>query len=157
MKILFRLASTFFLTLAILTFMACGGSDPKPIIEPEPTPVEEVTAMLTSDGGTWTPSAAGITVDDADVTAEMFDGFTITFGDGTLTTTGTTPVWLRNDTWAFTDETATALERGQDDKIITITNITENELTLTLQWDEYTYEEGRKKSIPGVYEFVLTK
>jgi hypothetical protein len=152
-----RILSVVCLICLAITFIHCGGDDPKP--EPEPTQVEKVTAMLTEEGGTWTPSgSAGITVDGVDVTSDLFEGFAITFGESTFTTTGTTPVWLRTDTWEFTDESATAFTRGQDGKTVTITTISDTQLKLTLEWDQTTYEEGgRKRSIPGTYQFILNK
>ena len=35
--------------------------------------------------------------------------------------------------------------------------MSDSQLKLTLQWDKTTFEEGRQKSIPGTYEFILTK
>jgi hypothetical protein len=156
MNILTRLLSIVTLIILSKAFMACGPGEPDPV---EPTQAEKVTTMLTSGTGTWAAaSGSGITVGGDDVTSELFTGFSIKFGDGTLTTTGTTPVWLRQDTWEFKDETASAIIRGQDDKEVTITSISDTQLKLTLQWDSTTYEEGgRKRSIPGTYEFTLTK
>lgn len=126
--------------------------------EPTLTAEQRVTKILTENGGTWSlPSVAGVTVDGMDVTQDLFKGFSITFGDGTLTTTGTTPVWLRNDTWSFKDETATVIIRGQDSKEITISEITADQLILTLAWDKETFEGGRTKSIKGIYQFALQK
>jgi hypothetical protein len=153
-----RILSLVSLICLAVTFIHCGGDDPKP--DPVvPTPVEKVTEMLTAGTATWTPSgSAGITVDGVDVTADLFEGFAIKFGESTFTTTGTTPVWLRTDTWQFTNENATAFTRGQDGKTVTITSISDTQLKLTLEWDQTTYEEGgRKKSIPGTYQFILNK
>ncbi len=128
--------------------------------EPSLTQQQKVTKLLTDNGGTWTlPSTAGVVVDGLDVTSDLFQGFSITFGDGTLTTTGTSPVWLRNDTWSFKDETATVIIRGQDNKEVTIKEITKDNLVLSLDWDQETYapDGGRTRSIKGTYEFVLTK
>jgi hypothetical protein len=138
-----------------LTLIASCKSD-----EPGLTPEQRVTKILTENGGTWKlPAIAGVTVDGLDVTKDLFPGFSITFGEGTLTTTGTTPVWLRQDTWTFKDETATAIIRGQDGKEITISEITTDQLILTLEWDKETYDDetGRSKSIKGTYQFALDK
>lgn len=136
------------------TFIQCGGSDPKPV----PTEKERVTALLTSNGGKWSPSSSGITVDGVDVTQDLFKDFSITFSANTFTTTGTTPVWLRNDTWSFKDETATVFIRGQDGKEVTINSISETQLKMTLEWDQTTTaEDGRKRSLQGTHEFILNK
>lgn len=133
---------------------ACGDDGDRPA----PGQVEKVTKALTADGGRWTPPATGgVTVDGVDVTADLFPGFSITFLKGTLTTTGTTPVWLREDTWRFKDETATVIIRGQDDKEITIESISDTQLKLTLEWTTTTTAPGRQRSIKGKYQFVLNK
>lgn len=143
------------LALAAVCFLAgCGGSDP----EPAPSQSEKVTQMLTATGGTWTPaSSSGITVDGVDVTEDLFPGFTITFQDGTFTTTGTSPVWLREDTWRFKDESATVIIRGQDDKEVVIEQISASQLKLTLEWSETTTQGGRKGSLKGKHVFTLSK
>lgn len=126
---------------------------------PTLTKVEKATKLLTQNGGTWSPGASTITLEGVDVTDEFFDGFTITFAEGTFSTTGTSPMWLPEDTWSFKDQAATVMARGQDDKEITIIELTKTKLVFTIEWDQTTYEDdgGRKKSLPGTYEFVLTK
>lgn len=161
MRILSRLATALTalsLSVIMISFMACKGNDPDPV-DPEPTVKEKRTEILLAGGSSWAPSASGIKVDGVDVTEDLFDGFSIKFTSASqFTTTGTTPVWERSDTWSFKDDNATAIIRQSDGKEITISSISDTELKLTLEWDEYTYEEGgRKKSIPGTYEFVLTK
>lgn len=127
--------------------------DPKP----RQTEAQKVTRLLTAHGGTWSPAgAAAITVDGIDVTQDLFSGFSITFSENTFTTSGTSPVWLRQDTWTFKDETAKVIVRGQDGKEITIESVSETQLTLTLQWDQTTYD-GRKHSLAGNYKLVLNK
>ena len=126
--------------------------------DPAPTPVEKVTQILTASGGTWTPaSTGGVIIDGIDVTADLFPGFSITFSKESFTTTGTTPVWLRQDSWRFKDETATVIIRGQDDKEITIEEISNNQMKLTLDWTETTYSGGRKHSLAGKHEFYFNK
>ncbi|HEY0743896.1 MAG TPA: hypothetical protein VGD40_20665 [Chryseosolibacter sp.] len=153
-----RLATVFsraglVMALATVSLIISCKSD-----EPTLSNEQRVTKILTENGGKWNlPSVAGVTVDGLDVTQDLFKDFSITFGDGTLTTTGTTPVWLRQDTWSFKDESASVIIRGQDNKEITISEITADELVLTLQWDEETFEGGRSKSIKGTHQFVLQK
>jgi hypothetical protein len=126
--------------------------------EPTLTAEQRVTKMLTENGGQWSlPSVAGVTVDGLDVTQDLFKNFSMTFGEGTLSTTGTTPVWLRQDTWSFKDESATVIIRGQDNKEITISEITEDQLILTMEWEYETFEGGRMKSIKGTHQFALEK
>src|SRR5690349_6116323 len=143
----------FLIAIVAVIFFSCGGSDP----EPKVTEAQKVTRMLTAGGGRWTlPASGGVTVDGVDVTDDLFAGFSITFGDQTLTTTGTTPVWLRQDTWRFKDETAKVFIRGQDDREVTITEISEAQLKLTLEWPAST-TGGRQGSLKGKHEFTLNK
>ena len=156
MRMLSRLLTVITLVALAVTFMMCG-SDPGP--DPvEPTEVEKATETLTSGTATWAPSgSAGITADGTDVTEEFFNGFSITFTATTFTTTGNTPFFEATDTWTFKDETAKVIVRGSDGKEMPITSLTDSQLKFTLEWDQTTYEEGRNKSIPGTYEFTLTK
>ncbi len=144
--------TTVAVALAII-LTGCGGSDPVP------TQAQKVTQLLTADGGTWSPAAlSGVTVDGVDVTDDLFAGFSITFHENTLTTTGTSPVWLPEDTWRFKDETATVIIRGQDQKEVTILEISATQLKLTLEWNETTTKSGgRLHSLKGKHEFLLTK
>ena len=148
------LVSSILIVTVLTTITSCDDG-------PTPTKVEKATKLLTQNGGTWSPSSASITMDGIDVTTEFFDGFTMTFTEeGTVTTTGTSPMWLREDTWSFKDESASVLVRGQDDAEITIVELTKNSFVFTMEWDQTTYEEdggGRKRSLPGTYEFQLSK
>jgi hypothetical protein len=147
-------------TLSIALLLALSIiSGCKEEITPQKTEVEKTTELLTAGSGTWTPAAtAGVTVDGLDVTEDLFNGFTIAFQANKIITTGTSPVWLREDTWSFKDENARIIIRGQDNKEITIEEISEGELQLTLEWDQTTYAEGGKvKSIPGTFVFTLSK
>lgn len=143
--------------VAIITacmLSACGGGDP----DPAPTQVERVSVLLQADGHSWAPAAStGVTVDGVDVTEDLFSGFSITFHERTFTTTGTTPVWLREDTWTFKDETAKVMIRGQDNKEITITEVSDTQLKLTLEWTQTTHSGGRQGSLKGKHEFLLTR
>jgi hypothetical protein len=141
--------------LTLILFSGCKKDDPAP----QQTETEKTTELLTSGTGTWTPaSTAGVTVEGLDVTADLFAGFTIAFQGNKIITTGTTPLWLREDTWSFKDENARIILRGQDNKEIKIEAISENELQLSLEWDQTTYAEGgRTKSIPGTFVFTLSK
>ena len=143
-----------FVIAAALVASACGGGEPEP--EP-PSESEKATELLISGTGTWTPtSSAGVTVDGVDVTDDLFQNFTITFKEGTYTTTGSSPVWPSQDTWRFKDETGTIIIRDHDEKEIAITEISASRLTLTLEWSETTYG-GRKNSLKGKHIFTLDK
>jgi hypothetical protein len=133
-----------------LVFVNCGS---------DPTPEEKVTKLLISGTGTWSPSSASnsITVDGIDVKQDLFPGFTLKFTKDKIFTTGTSPVWLREDTWHFKEGSkATIIIRGMDDKEISINEITSSQLKISLEWDQTTFG-GRKASLPGLYEFILDK
>jgi|SRR5687768_7243680 len=139
--------------VSVCALSGCGGDS-----DPAPTENEKVTKLLIAGGGTWAPpSTGGITVDGVDVTDDLFPGFTITFYDGTFVTTGTSPVWLREDTWAFKDESGKVIIRGQDQREVTISEISATQLKLTLDWPASTTESGRSGSLKGKHEFLLNK
>jgi hypothetical protein len=136
----------------VLALSACKKDDAKP------TEQQRITTLLTKGTGKWIPSASGgVTVEGLDVTEDLFKDFTITFTADKLFTTGTTPVFLREDTWHFKDGNTSIIIRGQDDKEISIEAISENALQLSLEWDQTTYEEGRQRSIPGTVVFAMSK
>lgn len=127
-------------------------------VEPQVTEEERVTNLLTAGGSSWTPMPTnGILLDGVDVSEELFDGFTIQFSTNQITTTGSTPVWLRQDTWQFKSGSTSIIIRGQDSKEVTIESVSETELRLTLDWEQTTYEGGRANSLPGRYQFVMNK
>lgn len=137
--------------LSIVLLNSCKKDDPSP------TAAQKVTRILTAGGGAWSPpSTGGVTIDGIDVTQDLFDGFSITFSDGALTTTGSSPVWLREDTWRFKDATATVILRGQDDKEIILEEVTKDQLKFSLEWDQTT-TGGRSRSLKGKHVFTLNK
>jgi hypothetical protein len=150
MKTIHQLLSVLWLTSTFL-FAGCGGGD-------EPTKQEKVTKLLTQNGGKWQPSIAAnsITLEGTDVEDELFPDFEITFTKTQISTLGTSPVWPVSDTWTFKDKNADVIIRGSDDREITIVSISSTQLTIEMEWDQTTYG-GRTKSLPGLYEFVLTK
>src|SRR5262245_33365949 len=106
---------TFACLIALLILPGCKDDEAKP------TQTERVTEILTKGTGSWAPSAsAGVTVDGVDVTTDLFKDFTITFTADQILTTGKTPVFLRQDTWRFKDNTAKVILRGMDDKEIIV-------------------------------------
>ncbi|HCM75843.1 MAG TPA: hypothetical protein DIS90_05650 [Cytophagales bacterium] len=147
-----------FLWLVTTSIQGCKSKGDDPLPEPQTSEQEKVTALLTAGTGTWAPSAAtnSVIVAGFDVTEEFFSDFTIRFSANQLFTTGTTPVWLRQDTWQFKSGTANIIIRGQDSREVKIENISETELKLTLDWPLTTFG-GRTRSLPGTYVFTLKK
>jgi hypothetical protein len=138
----------------LLSFASLLGSCSE---DAEISPEEKVRKLLTS--ATWKPaSGTPITLEGNDVQDELFSGFTIKFTKDRIITTGTSPVWLREDTWHFkAGSKATVLIRGMDDTEISILEISKSQLKLSLKWDQTTFEPGRLASLPGTYEFTLGK
>jgi hypothetical protein len=134
--------------LALIQLSSCGR-DPDPVV-PELTEAEKVATLLTA--GRWPLTSVTVEGEDA---AAIFKDFSITFTNTGYTTTGTTPVWKRSGTWAFTDESATKFMR--DDNVeVTINAIDGQSLKLTLQWNETLYG-GKGNALRGKHEFVLNK
>ncbi len=149
-----RIALLFF---ALGTLLINCGDD-----GPTKTKAEVRAAILASGTGKWTPSSGSpVTVNNLAV-PELFEDFTITFTStgkgGTYTTTGTTPVWPRSGTWEFVDDEGLKFKRD-DDLEISISDITDKSLKLSLEWDATTFEEptGRSKSLAGTTVFTLSK
>jgi hypothetical protein len=144
------------LALLALTFLSgCGGGNgPEP--EPEPTEQEKVTAKLIAN--VWKPAgtAGWVTIDGFDA-AELFTNFTITFTKTGYTTTGTTPVWPRSGTWKFLTGSTTVLVRDIDNLQVTINDLTDTNLKLTLYWATTTDDGGRQHSLAGTHVFNFSK
>jgi hypothetical protein len=142
--------------LLVFALLSCGSD--------EPTKQEKVTKLLTQNGGRWEASggANSITMDGEIVPDDFFpSGFSITFTKKTFTTTGNSPIWAASnspasDSWFFKDKDAEVLIRTSDDREITIVSISSSELILQMEWDQRT-DNGRVKSLPGTYQFVMGK
>jgi hypothetical protein len=152
----FMLCLTALVVLLTLTLNRCG-----PPVEP-PTDLEKYKTLLT--GGKWSPSSATnwVVVNGVDV-SELFKDFTITFTATGYTTTGTTPVWPRTDTWKFKTEAsvkqgvANIVIRNSDGSEVTIESLDEKAMKVTLFWNKETTEGGRSTSIIGKHEFTFSK
>jgi hypothetical protein len=129
--------------LALALFLAGCGDEPL-------TKKEEVIKKLTAKS--W--SIQSVTIDDADNTSE-FSGLKLTFTKTGFTAENENIIWPSSGTWNFTDATASAFIRN-DDLEVSITEITDSKLVVTLQWaDTYFGEGGRTKALQGEYVFVF--
>jgi len=155
----FMLCLTALIVFLFLTLNGCGGDPPGPT---PPTDLEKYKTLLT--GGKWSPSSATnwVIVNGVDV-SELFKDFTITFTPTGYTTTGTTPVWPRTDTWKFKTEAsvktgiANIVIRNSDGSEVTIESLDEKAMKVTLLWNKETTEGGRATSIIGKHEFTFSK
>jgi hypothetical protein len=132
-------------SLSLLMMLAsCGGDDPKPSAR------DKIKEKLV--GATW--NMESVTVDGVDRT-DVYEGLTITFGEGIYTTTQGGPVWPASDTWTFASDDATAVTRG--DGIRVDVEATEGILQLSLTWTKTTYGQGRVASMQGQHVFTFAK
>jgi hypothetical protein len=89
-----------------------------------------------------------VTVDGLEKTSS-FAGLTLSFQDGSYSTTHSTVVWPAAGTWTFKDKSGLLILR--DDNIeITITSITARQLVLEFVWNKNT-----PGSIPGTHVFTF--
>ncbi|MGE0587373.1 MAG: hypothetical protein AB7O48_02280 [Cyclobacteriaceae bacterium] len=118
----------------------------------EPTAQEQVTKMLTSAEAWQDPI---VTVDDVDQSA-LYTDFVISFSNTNYTSANGSPVWKSAGTWVFKDEMAQIMifDGVQE---VEITSISNEELELSVQWNEDTFEPGRTRSVKGKNKFKLKK
>src|SRR6478609_10690598 len=100
------------LSFVFLVFISssCKKKGNEEMPEPELTAAQKATNLLTANGGKWNPAPLSnwVTVEGVNVT-DLFKDFSITFTATGYTTSGTTPVWSRSDTWSFKDDTGTVM------------------------------------------------
>lgn len=145
------------LIITLLVFVLACNDEPGAA---PPTEAEKRAEILIAGNGTWTISTSGGVLlgegaNTIDV-GELFQNFSITFTASGYTTTGTTPVWARSGTWAFTDDSGTKFRRN-DNLEVNVLEISATTIKLSLQWNETTYEGGRSKSLAGLHTFTLNK
>jgi hypothetical protein len=144
----FIFLSLLFTAVAMGLLPGCtGGGDPEPVA----SEAEEVTEILT--GATWKLNA--VIVDGADQT-NVYKGLTLTFTGTSITTSNGGMVWPASTTWKFTNETATAIERGDGVKV-SIVEAHSGKLSLALTWSKTTLGSGRVNSVKGEHTFSFGK
>ncbi len=107
------------------------------------------TNLLTSH--VW--KLQSLQVDNVDKTS-LYTGMTLTVGAATYTSTNGAPVWAASGTWSFTDDGKTI---KRDDQVeVSVDQITDAQLVLSLTWNKTTLGGGRTSSVSGkhVYTFV---
>ncbi len=85
----------------------------------------------------------------------LYTGMTLSFTATNYTTTKGAPVWVASGTWAFSGNDGKIITR--DDQIdVSIDQIADSQLVLSLTWNKTTLGGGRVESISGkhVYTFV---
>jgi hypothetical protein len=112
---------------------------------------EIVLKKLTSK--TWILNS--VTIDGVDK-SNAFAGLTITFTATGLTVGNGNVIWPQESTWSFTDDTASAFIRSNDQVTVKILELTESMLKLELTWNTATFGPGgRPESVSGKYVFVF--
>lgn len=134
------LASMLCLTFMIL-FTACS--------EEEPAPSDAVLSKLKSK--TWKISS--VQVDGVDQTT-LFAGMTLTFTVKDYQVNPANEIWPASGTWQFSDKEGTVIKRN-DGMEITVAEITETSLKLSLQWSKNTFGAGRAASVSGQHLFTF--
>ena len=136
--------SLFALAIAALGFMSsCGGGGGGP-------EKPDVAAMLKS--GQW--KVQTVTVGGANQIS-LFTGLTVTFSASSFSASNGGPVWPSSGTWTL-NTAGTIITRG-DGLTVTIDNISETSLKVSLDWDQTTLGGGRIESIEGSHVFTFGK
>jgi hypothetical protein len=116
------------------------------------TDTQHALSILLS-GKPWTVES--VDVDGTDKTS-VYEDLQITFTENTFTTTGGGSVWPASGTWQFSDETAKIIKRG-DDVLVTIDELADKKVALSLTSEETTLGEGRGKGVAGDHTFTFIR
>jgi hypothetical protein len=145
MKKIFNLILVVSSMVLFVHLTGCGGGSNGP------TAKEVNTQKLIAN--TWKLST--VTVDAVDKTA-LYTGLTVKFTATSYTSTSGGVVWPASGTWSFTDEAGKIIKRS-DNQEITITEISDTALKLTLTRTQGTFGPGRVESVAGVHVFNMVK
>jgi hypothetical protein len=102
---------------------------------------------------TWTMQT--VVVDAVDQST-VYKGLTLNFTDTGYSSTNGGVVWPASGTWVFADASAKTITRN-DNLAITITEVTDAKLILSLTWAKTTLSGGRVESVKGINVFTFTK
>jgi hypothetical protein len=102
---------------------------------------------------TWTMQT--VVVDAVDQST-VYKGLTLNFTDTGYSSTNGGVVWPASGTWVFADASAKTITRN-DNLAITITEVTDAKLILSLTWAKTTLAGGRIESVKGLNVFTFTK
>lgn len=128
--------------LATSLLLACGGDDPE-------LETDRIKRLLKDSE--WTLQQALVNgVDETD----LYGGLSITFTETAYTTTQGGALWPASGTWEFADATGKVIERN-DGLLITIDSATPEEVTISFNWTDTTFGEGRLSSIAGEHVLKL--
>jgi hypothetical protein len=140
-----KVVSIVMLIILVALLPACNKEIPL-------TEQETVVIMLMS-AEAWTSPV--VTIDGVD-RSDMYRNFELKFAESTYTSSGGAPVWPATGSWEFIDEDANRMLLDGTLEV-EINSISDDELELSLQWNENTFTPGREKSIKGKMNFRLKK
>jgi hypothetical protein len=135
-----NIAASLFVIIGLLFLTSCKKDDP----EPETARIQKILAA-----NSWVIQT--VTVNEVDQT-NLFTGLTLSFTKTNYSTTNGGVVWPASGTWEFVDETAKTIVRN-DGLQITINEVTNTSLKLSLTWSTTTLGGGRTASVAGDHEF----
>ncbi len=119
--------------------------------EDEVPETDRVKGILKSSA--W--KVQSVSVDNTDQTT-VYKGLTLSFTDAGYTSTNGGVVWPASGTWVFADGNAKTITRS-DNLAVTITEVTDTKLVLTLTWATTTLGGGRVESVKGINVFTFAK
>lgn len=140
-----KLLATFsliFIVALVVNISGCKNSDP--------TAKTTNTALLAAQQ--WTLQSLKINgVNETD----LYKDLTLKFESSIYQATNGEPIWSSSGTWSFTDDTAKSFVI-EDDVLVTVEQLDQTSLKISLTWNSTTFEEGRAKSVEGEHEFTFT-
>ena len=147
-----KVIKTLFLSIVLLFAMTIIGCNNDSGDEEQPDPLTEQLIALMNEGSLWRLSSLGVEKDGLDVTSQ-FDGFTLTIGNKTFSTTNSLDsAWPSSGTWDFDNGNANRIIRS--DGVLIFLTLSGNTLTLTFTTTGTNIGE-RRAGIAGEYRFHL--
>src|SRR5260221_9985382 len=139
-----RIAVSGIVFVMVASLLGCGKKN-------TPSPAQVNTNILSSHG--W--MLQSLQVDNVDKTS-LYTGMTLSFTATNYTTTKGAPVWVASGTWAFSGNDGKIITR--DDQIdVSIDQIADSQLVLSLTWNKTTLGAGRQASVSGKHVYTLVK
>lgn len=130
--------------LSALVLSGCNGDS-------SPSATEIITKQLSANK--WKIST--VLIDDV-VQTSLFTNMMLSFTDTNYTTTNGGPVWPTTGTWTFVDNTGKKIKRN-DNLEITIIEISDTALKISLTWSKNIFGSGRISSVAGNHVFTFVK
>ncbi|MEQ8926731.1 MAG: hypothetical protein RLO81_13000 [Fulvivirga sp.] len=134
--------------ISLLATMGCdsGGE------EGQPNPAIHQVALLVNEGKPWVAQAESFVLKDGFDVSDQFEGFNITFSEGTFKTENAiSSAWPSEGNWQLSEQDLNTILRG--DGVAMNTRIIGNTLTLTFRAGGPS--GGRITSVEGESQFEL--